>query len=215
MTTKQKAISSTQMGIFLMVVHVAGILGMMSSARELFLSLTPVTLVFSFLVLVYYHENKNKGFYFFTSSVVLLGFLIELIGVNTGWPFGVYEYDWAFAPKVCGTPLVIGLNWFVLTYCGTYVLKSVSRFKSLNAILTGLSVTALDVVIEPVAIHSHYWNWEQIHVPWNNYLTWFICISIFSFWLLNLQPSLKNKISNWLYIAQILFFTILCIYYLS
>ena len=51
--------------------------------------------------------------------MVLLGFLTgmitEILGVQWGWIFGNYQYGDALGYKVLGVPLLIGVNWALLT----------------------------------------------------------------------------------------------------
>ncbi|MDA9774162.1 carotenoid biosynthesis protein, partial [Saprospiraceae bacterium] len=124
------------LGWFLVLVHVSGFIGLLTPARNLFIVLTPVVLILCFLAVLYHHQNKNRHFFIYSSIIVVLGFTIEIIGINTGWPFGVYSYGKAFGPQILGTPPVIGLNWFVLTYCGAILANRVSKSKWLNAVLT-------------------------------------------------------------------------------
>lgn len=200
-------------GLFVLIVHVSGVIGLMSPFREWFLYLTPLTLVFSFILLLYYHKGADKKFWFLTVGISLIGLIIEIIGVNTGYPFGDYYYDWAMGPKIMGVPFVIGLNWFVMSYMGAFVFQSITNSRFVNALLSGCFIALLDVIIEPVAIHSSYWTWEAESVPIQNYLTWIVLIGIFSYFIMK-WGKLKNEILMWILISQVLFFSVLSIYYL-
>lgn len=201
-------------GIFVLVVHIAGAIGMMSPMRMYFLALTPLNLFFSFILVTYFHPEKTSVFWRNLILIVTLGFLIELLGVNTGWPFGIYQYEWAFGPQLWNTPIVIGLNWFIMTYSGVYILRKLLRNDFLTALISGLCITLLDVVLEPVAINSSYWTWATEHVPLNNYVTWFICITGFSYLLLKTEGQVSNPMVKWVFGSQVIFFISLCVYYL-
>ena len=41
-------------------------------------------------------------------------FLIELIGENTGWPFGTYFYDASLGPQLLGIPIVVPFAWAMM-----------------------------------------------------------------------------------------------------
>lgn len=201
---KEKAL-----GLFLILVHLSGFIGMLTPARNLFILLTPLNLFFCFSLVFYFHRNKNATFFLYTSVIIVLGFIIELIGVNTGWPFGDYTYGSAFGPQFFGTPLVIGLNWFVLTYCTAMLLHRVTKNKWINAIITGLSVTLIDFILEPIAIQSGYWTWEATTVPMANYITWFLCVVIFARMIYHFEKDYKNSIVPWVLGAQVFFFVAL------
>lgn len=202
-----------QIGIFVLVVHISGAIGMMSPLRMYFLALTPLNLVFSFLLVTYFHPERTPVFWRNLLVIVSLGFIIELIGVNTGWPFGIYQYEWAFGPQLWNTPVVIGLNWFIMTYSGVYILGRIFHNDFTTAILSGVCITLLDVILEPVAINSSYWTWASEHVPFNNYVTWFICISLFSFLILRTEKRVTNPLIKWVFGAQLVFFLSLYVFY--
>jgi putative membrane protein len=82
---------------------------------------------------------------------LLLGFLSELIGVRTGWPFGVYEYTAALRPAVLGVPVVISMAWMVLV---AFVHQALLRggWRGWPAVAGGsAAMLAIDLVVDPVA----------------------------------------------------------------
>ncbi len=202
-----------KIGAFVMLVHVSGMIGVMTSFKDFFVSLTAMNLIFTFLLMVWYHEKKSSHFWSYVGIITLSGFLLEMIGVNTGFPFGSYYYGFPFGPQILGTPPTIGLNWFVLTYGVSYLLSGLKAQKWIKAILTGAGVTFLDVLIEPVAIYLDYWNWAALHVPIQNYITWFVAISIFSYFIYNQEEKSDkwvNPIVKWVISAQFIYFLVLC-----
>ena len=201
------------LGLFLVLVHVSGFIGLLTPARNLFILLTPANLILCFFSVLYHHKNRDQYFFIYTSIIVVLGFMIEIVGVNTGWPFGVYSYGIAFGPQILGTPVVMGLNWFVLTYCGAILAYRISKSKWLNAILTGVLITVIDIIMEPVAINTQWWTWEASNVPLANYITWFICASIFARMIYHFEKNYDNKIVPWVLGVQLLFFIALRIAY--
>lgn len=190
----------------LVAMHVVGIIGMLSPLRDYFLLLTPINLLVSLIILLSFHTERSPKFYLSAIFIMLAGFAIEIIGVNTGFPFGTYSYGKPLGPQILGTPFMIGVNWFIMAYCGAMLFKDVSRYPVLNAILAGVSITLFDYIIEPVAIHLDFWNWSASEVPLQNYLTWAICISLFSLLLYTLGLKKRNPISNWVLGVQVLFF---------
>lgn len=192
--------------LILVILHLVGIFGMTSSYQSIFLALTPLNLLVSLLVLIYFHKTKSRRFFLVMVCIMLAGFLIEIIGVNTGWPFGNYWYGDPLGPKLLGTPFMIGVNWFLLTYCGAMIFRKVTKSPLVNAFLAGVSITAFDVILEPVAIQLNFWNWEANSVPLQNYITWLVCITLFSYFLYKMEKQAENPIAKWVLGAQILFF---------
>ena len=193
--------------LFLLIVHVSGILGILSPYREVFLMLTPINLLISLGILLWFHQDRGPKFYAIMALVMVAGFIIEIIGVNTGWPFGSYEYGSPLGPKLFGTPFMIGVNWYILSYCGAILFRSATKSQALNAILAGLAITAFDVILEPVAIHLNFWTWSAESVPVQNYVTWAICISLFAYLFYKIEEAPRNPIATWVLGIQVLFFT--------
>jgi putative membrane protein len=57
-----------------------------------------------------------------------------------------------------------------------------------RALVAATLMTALDGLIEPVAIRASWWAWEAVAVPWSNYATWWIVAFAF-----HLLPQKKGK----------------------
>lgn len=208
--------NQSYLGYFVALVHVSGFIGMLTSYRDFFVDLTAINLIFSFLLIFWFHENKDRGFYIYTVLIIVIGFLIEVLGVNTGWPFGEYSYGIPFGPKILGTPPLIGLNWFVMTYCGALISKNITSNPWINALLAGLIITIVDIILEPVAINTGYWTWTAEIVPLQNYITWFVCISIFAriiYFCEKDRQGPNNVMVYWVFGSQLFFLISMMIYY--
>ncbi|MEM1596993.1 MAG: carotenoid biosynthesis protein [Pyrobaculum sp.] len=96
-----------------------------------------------------------------------VGFTVECLGVNFGFPFGAYEYGRLLGPKLGGVPLAIPLLWFVVTYVS--YLGAGGR-KLLAAALATLWDAALDPLFSAVGL----WRWQGGSVPYTNYLGWLL-----------------------------------------
>ena len=195
----------------IIIFHFIGLVGMLSPWRSFFIGLTPLNLMLSLIILLSFHKKWDLGFILTMIGIMLAGYFIEVLGVNTGFPFGDYSYGRAFGPQWLGTPFMIGVNWFIMAYCGALLFFNATASKVVNAILAGITITLIDIILEPVAIAFEFWTWESSHVPIQNYVTWAICISIFSYILYIFQGKEKNPLSNWILGVQAVFFVLLLI----
>ena len=102
---------------------------------------------------------------------------------------------------------MIGILWWVLIR-SFYDLTGV-RFQNvwMRSILTGLAMTAMDVLIEPVAIELTYWQWEAVAVPMENYLAWFVLSTLFA--RLTASCDVRNPLSIWVIVVLSVFFFVL------
>ncbi len=149
----ERVISHKTALIILLVVHFFGILGLIYlSTRPYFEMATPVNLLLTFVLLFYFHKDWNKAFLAFALSTYLIGFLVEVAGVHTSLIFGSYAYGDSLGPKLWEVPLIIGINWLVLTYASGVVSTALTSNKLIGILVGSLLMVGLDFLIEPVAI---------------------------------------------------------------
>lgn len=186
-----------------------GLFGIFYVDFNLFLSLSPISLFFTFLIVLFYNVEfslKQLSVAFF---IIFMSFICEIIGVNYGILFGSYEYGNNLAPLIFGVPLVIGLNWFVLTIsCGNISHYIFSKNKYFSILFGSFLMLILDFVMEQVSGNIDFWYFYDKNLLFN-YITWFL------FGLLNqyLYQSFMNKknliISINIYFSFFVFFLIL------
>jgi bisanhydrobacterioruberin hydratase len=210
----------------LTAMYTAGLIGLNNSqTAPLFRFLTPFNLISSLGILLYFHADWSRNFKIFSVITFLIGFFIEVLGVNTGLIFGQYQYDTTLGFEIWGVPPVIGVNWLMLVYCvgaSSQKLEDFLKSKLPNATIRGfliillgaIALTMLDYIVEPVAIKQQMWSWYGQMPPLQNYIGWFLVsfLLLFLFRLLVLQPdnsaAAKNPIALWLLILNIVFFGI-------
>ncbi|WKN42883.1 carotenoid biosynthesis protein [Tunicatimonas pelagia] len=195
---------------FLLVAHLAGIIGLAwPVTRPYFQLVTPINLVVSATLLLLFHQQWNRAFVFFLMFTFLLGVGIEVIGVHSEVVFGAYQYGETLGLKVMEVPLVIGVNWFILSYCTGVICSQLSFPPLVKSLLAAIMMVALDFFIEPVAIFFDFWHWEAETVPLRNYLGWLAVAWIMQLAFVYLPFSKKNPLAIYLFMAQLVFFLIL------
>ena len=161
---KQGYFSPLVLGVF----HAIGILGLLTPYRNTLLSLTPFHLLLCFLLLVLALKKYDAGFFAFLFFSFLVGFSAEWVGVHTGYLFGSYSYGSVLGFKLDHIPLIIGVNWFILSYCVGNLLMRLKQNVWLTIILGALVLTGFDYLMEPVAIRFGFWAWTGGVIPWTN-----------------------------------------------
>lgn len=191
---------------FLTIIYVVGVAGLVSSYQGLFLSLTALNLALTCGVYIWAHGEFSSKFKLSFLSVFLIGLVVEMIGVNTGLLFGAYTYGEPLGFKILDTPVLIGVNWFLLSFSSYGLLKSLIDQQWLRILAGATLMTALDYLIEPVAIALDFWSWEAVDVPPQNYLMWFVTAAVVH-WVLNLINESTNKfLSFGIFGIQFVFF---------
>lgn len=199
-------------GFIIVFFHLVGAVGtIFGETRDLMLLLTPFNLLLSTGFLCYGHQGslvKLSGFFIIA---FLIGFLVEVLGVHTGFPFGNYWYGPTLGWKLFDVPLIIGLNWFLLSYTFGMLLQSFRLPTFAHILLAALGMTLLDLLMEPVAISLHYWSWAG-PVPLSNYLGWFVVSSIIQIFFVNFEFKQTNPLVIPLILAQIGYFFLIFIF---
>jgi putative membrane protein len=202
-----KRLSKDQLAKVLIVVwYLVGIAGFMNrTLHPVFQKLTPFGMVAAAVLLLYFQEPKNRKSWLIFSGIVLFGFLVELIGVNTQILFGFYIYGSSLGPLIFNTPIIIGLNWLVLVYCITALAAPV-RDTWYFPLIGAFAMVVFDWVMEPVAIGTDMWSWVSGSIPTKNYIDWFL-ISGFLFLMMRiLKVEIKNRIAGIMLMMQFVFF---------
>lgn len=184
-----------------------GIGGVVFGDAQEFLQLTPLNLLLTALI-IGINDAQNRFSKVFLVTY-LLGFAIEVLGVNTGFPFGNYAYGSALGIKLLNTPLIIGLNWLILLYSTNAIAVRFGQTVVTKALVSAALMVTLDYLIEPVAISYDFWTWENGLPPFSNYAAWFIVAFIISaIWQMS-RIKLNTRIAWAVYAVELFFFGIL------
>lgn len=195
----------------LVILHAVGLIGTAFFNEDL-MKLTPVNLLISMGIVLWFHEGYSKSFVFYLAVVYTFGYLLELAGITTGKIFGQYFYGNNLGIKLADVPLIIGINWVMLSYCSMSMVGILSnRFDALKHQFVALSIGAVlmvfsDFWIEQLCQRLDFWYWKNNTVPIQNYTAWFLFSFAFNFLFVRLQLHNNNKVAAVLYILQLLFF---------
>ncbi|GAA4357650.1 hypothetical protein GCM10023185_22540 [Hymenobacter saemangeumensis] len=187
--------------------HITGFLGLaFSDNPEFYQEFTPLTLILTALLLLAFQPGRNAAFWSFCFTVSLMGYMAEVVGVHTGKFFGHYTYGDTLGLKVLSVPLLIGLNWLVLTYvCGN--LAHYLPLPQLARILLGaLLMVGFDLCLEPVASTYDFWHWSAGVIPFQNFRDWFIFSCLLQVLFVRAGFKKHNKLAPLVYLVQLLFF---------
>ncbi len=191
----------------LIILYAVGVFAFVTNWDEVIM-LTPVNLMISFLAITLTNDVIDRRMVAFIVAGWTLGYGIEVIGVQTGWPFGSYYYQEVLGTKVMDTPLLIGINWLILLFCTRAVTDRFFGHYLLvfKAGIASLLMVFLDILIEPVAISYDFWQWEASTIPLSNYIAWFVIAYILHILQYQLVRTYKNLTAIGLFIIQVLFF---------
>ncbi len=194
----------------LLAMHIAGVVGLsMENTRELFQSLTPFNLLATAAIVLHFEEKKAIPYFLFIGMCFTLGYGIEVVGVKTGVIFGEYAYGATLGYQLFEVPLLIGVNWIVLSYTTRMTAQLFTKSPILIALTASALMVGLDLLIEPVAIQNDFWDWASGSIPVQNYIAWFIISFVIQIIGLKLAPVLNNNLAIRLLLLEVVFFACL------
>ena len=186
--------------------HLSGLVGLLYIDKNLFASLTPLNLFISSTLLFVNQKSLKKKEVIIVFLIFSIGMIAEILGVNYGLIFGKYDYGDNLGLKLLGVPLLIGLNWVVLTFiCGS-ISNHFIKNKYLSIVVGIIFMLIIDITLEPIAPTLDYWEFSVSTAPIQNYIGWaftsLMTLSIYQFY----YSSKEFTFSINLFLAQFLFF---------
>ncbi|WP_419803460.1 carotenoid biosynthesis protein [Mucilaginibacter sp.] len=204
--------SKTNISIILVIIfHLVGLTGfLIPFLQPLFLQIVPAHLLLMLFLLFINHHGRILKLILFFLIISILGFSAEWVGVHKQWLFGHYIYDTTLGFKLSEIPLMIGVNWFLLVYSVSVLTQKLPVKTAWLKIISGAGILVLlDLLIEPVAIHFHYWHWFGTGIPLKNYICWFLLSAVFVYFFRVFNFRTQNWVAPTLLIVQFIFFMVL------
>ncbi len=186
--------------------HLSGLVGLLYIDKNLFASLTPLNLFISSTLLFVNQKSLMRKEVIIVFLIFSIGMIAEILGVNYGLIFGKYDYGDNLGLKLFGVPLLIGLNWVVLTFiCGS-ISNHFIKNKYLSIVVAIILMLLIDITLEPIAPILDYWEFSGSIAPIQNYIGWaftsLLTLSIYQFFYSKKEFTFSIN----LFLAQLLFF---------
>lgn len=188
--------------------HCVGMAGVVWYDAATILDLTVFNLLFSTAVVLGFGHSDDAWRWVLTAYIT---YAVEVIGVHTGFPFGDYVYGTRLGPSLYEVPPMIGVLW-LLTLSGTmywsqqWVPQQGRQFDMRRAAITATLMVAMDLIIEPVAIRTGYWQWSGDTIPVQNYIAWWFIAFALAWGWRHTMTFRTNRAAGWLLVVQTLFF---------
>lgn len=197
---------------FIVFYCVGLVLYFMPLTHNLFMQITPYTLVLVALAIFSHHKVWNIKTIAVFVSIFILSIIVEIIGVTTGKIFGIYEYGKGLGIKIADVPIVIGLNWVFLVYASNSIISKYTS-KNIPIIVGAASLMVLyDILLEKVAPLMDMWLFSKNDAPISNYVVWFLLALFFNWAVQQFKINTHNRPARWLFFIQFGFFIIIAIH---
>lgn len=167
-----------------------GAVTLLASAEGLlpeFLSYNPLLIIFGTLVMrlplvAGIRPLLDRRALVGLSFLTFYSYLIEFVGIKTGFPYGFFEYGIDLGPMILGeVPLGLPV-FFIPLVVNAYILVLLLFRKGSESFLFRLplvvgTVLVLDLVLDPAAVAINFWSYGSglyYGVPLSNYLGWML-----------------------------------------
>ena len=112
------------------------------------------------------------------SLLIFYSYIIEFIGLKTGWPYGNFEYVVSLGPHLFGVPLGLPL-FFIPLVLNSYILISLLGFDNVYSkiLATAGFVLVVDLILDPAAVALGLWKYSSgvyYGVPVSNFMGWIL-----------------------------------------
>ncbi len=166
------------------------------------------------------HAFVNRGLAWTLGFFVItlaFGWLIEVLGTTTQFPFGEYEYTSALGVSVLSVPILIPMAWSMVAYPMLLAVQRLSTTSLGVAIIGGWLLMSWDLFLDPQMVGEGYWTWTTVGwqlpgipgIPLQNFLGWWLAGMLLMFLLDRLprktaNDSAPNTLLLWTYASNVL-----------
>jgi putative membrane protein len=133
--------------------------------------------------------------------VAAIAYAAELIGSQTGFPFGAYRYTDRLQPQLEGVPLAVPLAWLMMMPPTWALAAAISARWPLGGLTrrldfvaaAALAFTAWDLFLDPQMVAWDFWRWaapgafSYFGIPWQNYGGWLLVSALIT-WVARPAP---------------------------
>ena len=106
----------------------------------------------------------------------------EILGSSTGFPFGAYAYTDKLQPQLGHVPLLVPMAWFMMLPSAWAIAQHYRQKMWLFVLISALSLTAWDLLLDPQMVHWDLWQWERnglyFGIPLTNFVGWLLVAAL-------------------------------------
>ncbi len=189
------------------IFHTVGLVGIVARIPAI-AGRTPLHLTLMLGLLIISFQAQWKRWLPWALIAGAAGFAAEWVGVHTGLLFGNYAYGTAMGPRWDAIPLLIAANWVIVVSGAVSLAQGFAKNRIVVVLLAALLATAMDWLLEPLAVRFGWWAWAGGAIPLFNYVCW----GGLSLFLSALWVFMKVRAGSFaviLFLVQAMFFAVL------
>lgn len=141
--------------------------------------------------------RKALGILIFLAS---FAFVIETIGIITGFPYGSFAYLGSLGFKLGGiVPWTLPFAWLPLIIASWYISQKIAKRTWVRVILIVVILVLFDIVLDPAAVSLGFWEYSSpffYGVPLSNFVGWLVSGTIAAIAISTVSATKKKGTTN-------------------
>jgi putative membrane protein len=141
------------------------------------------------------------------AATAVPGFVAELVGVHSGFPFGHYAYAPSLGARIWGVPIVIALAWTMFAWPAALVARRLAGTFWLRVAIGAWALVAWDLFLDPQMVAAGHWRWRFPSpslpgvdtVPLTNYAGWLLVSAAVSLLLQLVLRAAPDGDDRWMF----------------
>lgn len=206
---------SVHSGAILLLAHIVCIIGIFTPKDKIFIALSPIFILLSFLIVVYNKRERKapEKFFVVLFAIGIISFLFEISIANTPILYNHLVYSDILGLMIFNTPIVLSTIWIIHIVCIAGILeKSIPNIFAKSAISAALA-GMLHALFLSSGKELGFWTMKKGPIPYQE----FLISGLIYFFLFGIYYSFdlrkKNKIA-WLFIIlEIVFFSVILLFH--
>ncbi len=123
---------------------------------------------------------------------------LEVLSVQTGFPYGQYSYSSLLGPGVLGVPLLVPFCWQMMAHNAGVVARLIHP--KAWVLVAAAALTAWDLYIDPQNVRAGYWTWaragEYVGIPLENFAGWLLtALMIYALYARLERPAITSSVT--------------------
>ncbi|MGH1335367.1 MAG: hypothetical protein ACRBFS_04505 [Aureispira sp.] len=192
--------------LLLMIVYMASMIGFTTPHQQAwYLYYTPYFLLLNALIFLVYQRQWNKSLVFFLGSTLVLGGLVEGLGVHTAL-YGDYAFGASLGVKMGAVPLIMPIYWLIIVSSTAILAAKVWPKNTVGRLFTGVALSlSLTVLIQQVATRLDFWYLEG-RLLWQYIVVQGLIIALLHYLFIRWRVASENNIAGYVYGGLLIFF---------
>lgn len=189
------------------IFHTVGLVGIVAGIPAI-TGRTPLHLTLMLGLLIISFQAQWRRWLPWALVAGVAGFAAEWVGVHTRQLFGNYAYGTAMGPRWDAIPLLIAANWVIVVSGAVSLAQGFAKAQIVVVLLAAVLATAMDWLLEPLAVRFGWWAWAGGAIPLFNYVCWGgLALLLSALWVfMKVRPGSFAVI---LFLVQAMFFAVL------